>query len=312
MSIFVNKTEKYGGIFITTIPNELNKYTNQIYNLYLNESNSNELNNTLNHIWYSNSSNELRYLIEKFQYHPFFNKLCDGANNCIVENISEMDEIMYSNSKIINNNTFNVNYYGATSNYKPHHDCEVCSIFLRNTNMYRVLIGLTDENEYIYTKFPKYNTSKNINQGDVIGFNFDKTLHEVINVDNKQIKPRVLLKLHYLVCEDCKINDYQIQNIKQFYTHYDRFLRDYTKIGTDPIHPHEFALGLSCHYMYYPNIEKIILFYFTIAFLFIKKRNKYTIHNTPIILIKSLGGFFGIYGCIVLVYWLRFLLFNIR
>ena len=312
MSFFRNKTDTHGGIFINTIPYELNKYTNRMYKLYLNETNSNEVNNTLNHIWYSNSSYELKQLIEKFQNHLFFNQLCDGSNNCIIENISEMDEIMYSNSKVINSNTFNVNYYGATSNYKPHHDCEVCSLFFRNTNMYRILIGLTNENEYIYTKFPNYNIGKRLNEGDVIGFDFDKTLHEVVNIDNKQVKPRVLLKLHYLVCEDCKFNKHQINNIKQFYTHYDRFLRDYTKIGTDPIYPHEFALGLSCHYMYYPNIEKILLFYFMFAFLFIKKQNKYTMNNTPIIFIKSLGGLFGLYGCIILFYWTRFRLFNIK
>lgn len=314
MGFFDYKDEKNGGVFISKVPADLNKYIAPMRKLYLKESDSNEINNTLNHIWYSDSSPELKSLIEKFQNHPYFKNLCNKSCNCKIENITDMDEIMYSNSKNVNSSNDDINYYGATSNYKQHHDCEICTSIFKNTHIYRILIGLTNENEYIVTNFPDHNIGKKLNEGDVIGFDFDKTLHEVINIDNKQVKPRILLKLHFLVCEDCNISDQQFQRTKKFYVFYDRFLRDYTKIGTDPKYPHEFIIGLTSHFLYYHNIEKILFLYFIIAFVFIKQINKYkvTLKNTGIILLKSLKYLVIIYLIISLLYWLRFVIFNIK
>ena len=155
---------------------------------------------------------------------------------------------------------------------------------------------------------------KKINKGDVIGFDFDKTIHEVINIDNKQKKPRILLKLHFLVCENCNISDTQFQFIKKFYVFYDRFLRDFTKIGTDPKYPHEFVIGLISHFLYYQNIEKILLLYFFISFIIIKQANKYnySLKNIFMILTKSLTYFIFLFLIISLLYWLRFIIFNIK
>ncbi len=314
MSFFNFKEEKNGGVFISKLPLELKQYIDPIRELYLKESDSKELNNTLNHIWYSKSSNELKLLFEKFQTHSYFKNLCDNSNNCKIENITDMDEIMYSNSKFINNTHNHKNYYGATGNYKQHHDCEICSTIFKHTHIYRILIGLTDGNEYIVTRFPVYNIEKKINKGDVVGFDFDKTTHEVINIDNKQKKPRILLKLHFLVCENCNISDTHFQFIKQFYVLYDRFLRDFTKLGTDPKYPHEFVIGLICHFLYYQYMDKILLLYFIISFIIIKHVNKYnySLINIFTIVTKSLAYFIFLFLIISLFYWLRFVIFNIK
>ena len=145
-----------------------------------------------------------------------------------------------------------------------------CKYIFKKTHVYRVLIGLTNNNNYVVTHFPEYNIGKKINYGDMIAFDFDKTLHEVINIDNKQVSPRILLKLHFLVCEEGELSENYLHFIKKFYTGYDRFLRIYTKIGTDPKYLYEFIIGLSCHFMYYPNIEKIICLYFILFYGFIK------------------------------------------
>ena len=315
MSFFDFKDNENGGVFIKKVPPELNKYIKPIRDLYLKESNSEELNNTLNHIWYSKSSPELKSLIEKFQNHKFFHNLCDNSKKCRIENIKDMDEIMYSNSKIVHDGKHtNKNYYGASSQYGVHRDCEICSLIFKKTYLYRVLIGLTDENKYVMTYFTKYNTGKNLNSGDVIGFDFDKTFHKVINIDNKQVKPRILLKLHFLVCENCNISDKEFQMIKRFYIFYDRFLRSYTSTGTDPKYPHEFIIGLTCYFMYYPYTKKILLLYFISAFIYIKQTNNYQItpKNTSIILLKSFIYLIIIFLIISLLYWLRFVIFNIK
>ena len=153
-----------------------------------------------------------------------------------------------------------------------------------------------------------------LNEGDIIGFDFDKTFHEVVNIDNKQKKPRILLKLHFLVCEDCNISDIQFQITKKFYIFYDRFLRSFTKIGTDPKYPHEFLIGLTSHFLYYQNIEKILFLYFILTFCIIKKVNKYnfTVKNTGIIIFKSFKYLLFIYLTISLLYWLRFVILKIK
>lgn len=311
MTIFdYNDTD--GGVFVKKIPSDLNKYIDPIRELYLKESDSNELNNTINHIWYTKSSNELKSLMQKFQNHPFFKNLCNKSNNCKIENVSEMDEIMYANFKKINNN--NINYYGATGNFVQHHDCEPCSLVFKKTHLYRILIGLTNENEYIVTKFVNYDIGKNINKGDMLGFDFDKTLHQVINTNNKQETPRILMKLHFLVCEDCNISDEYFKKIKQFYINYDKLTRNYTKIGTDPEYFHEFAIGLTAHYMYYSNIRKILLIYFIISLILIQYINKYKINlkNSITMVLQSLKYLFIIYLLITIFYWLRYVLFNIK
>lgn len=301
MNFFKYKNEKKGGVAISKIPHELNQYIPTIKNLYLKETKSYELNNTINHLWYSNGSYQLQKIIKKFQSHPYFKNLCNKQTNCKIKNIEEMDEIMFSNSQKINN----INYYGATSNYKPHHDCEFCKYIFKKTHVYRVLIGLTNNNKYVVTHFPEYNIGKTINYGDMIAFDFDKTLHEVINIDNKQVSPRILLKLHFLVCEEGELSENYLYFIKKFYTGYDRFLRIYTKIGTDPKYLYEFIIGLSCHFMYYPNIEKIICLYFILFYGFIKYINQYsfTLQNNYIIIKKSIQYLFVNYLIICIYYW---------
>lgn len=316
---FLGSNENYGYLHISSVESDLMKYTDQMYDAYLEESHPSEVNNTLNHMWYSRSSVHLQNLFEKFQHHPMFHELCHGSSNCKIQNVKSMDEIMYSNSKQISEySSEDVNYYGATSNYKLHHDCEICSYLFPNTKLYRVLIGLTNNNYHIYTHFPEYNVSKNINAGDVVAFDFDRTLHKVVNEKHLQTSPRALLKLHYLVCEDCQLSESSFQNINQFYIYYDRFLRGFTKIGTDPVYPHEYAIGLTCHYYYKPNMILYLFLYFLGSSMLIKKQLKYqtrqgasktyksNVQKNVLVFQRSLLYLFCIYGFVIISHWASF------
>ena len=75
-NFFNFKDKTNGGVSISKVPSDLNKYIAPMRELYLKESDSTEIDNTLNHIWYTDSSLELKTLIEKFQTHPFFKNLC--------------------------------------------------------------------------------------------------------------------------------------------------------------------------------------------------------------------------------------------
>ena len=293
-------------MFIGKVPQNLRTYLKSIYHLYFNETPSYEINQTLNHVWYTESSHKLKSYIEMFQNHSFFSDLCE---NGIVNNIQEMDEIMYSNSKKIKNTNM-INYYGATSNYKPHRDCGFCKYIFFNTNMYRVLISLNSGNKFVFTSFPEYNVQKNMNIGDMIGFDYDETLHQVINVNNKQIEPRLILKLHFLVCENCKLSSFHLELIKQFYIYYDRILRYYTKIGTDPSQYHEFVIGLVCHYLYVPHIEKMLFVYFMGSSYIIIKTKNYTINciNITKTLGISLLFLVCLHSFVSFVYYISFIL----
>ena len=191
--------------------------------------------------------------VEKIQKCDFWNKLCDGSEKCQKISASEMDELYYSNPK---NNLDKINLYGASSNYDIHKDC------IYNFNgikFYRIIIGLTDGNDNIITYFNNIDIGHKINSGDYIVFDFDKSTHQVIK-DKQKLTPRILLKIHYIVCENCKYSKEYVETIKIWYLYYEFITRYFMQVGTDPETFYQFFMGLGCQYFYTKYIEYIILF----------------------------------------------------
>ena len=160
------------------------------------------------HTWYTDMSDSLKFNINILQEDPFWKKLCDNSKQCIYLNATDMDELYYSNPKTISN----TNLYGATGNYDIHKDCVFNFDGIR---FYRVLIGLTNGNQNIVTYFNHFDTGHNLNKGDYITFDFDKTTHQVIK-KNRTKTPRIMLKLHYIVCENCKYNASYVDFLKKY------------------------------------------------------------------------------------------------
>lgn len=303
--IFTIRDKKEGKVGIGKLPkkfkNTLNGIKNEFENIIPNKSASTY------HIWYKDMPISLKKKIDNLQLNNYWDKLCDNSTKCITININEMNELYYSNPK---NNLDKINLYGASGNYDMHRDC----IFnFDGIKCYRVLIGLTEGNNNITTYFNNLKTGTKINKGDYIVFDFDKTLHQVIKHKNIPT-PRILLKLHYVICENCKYSKQYVKNISKIYIYYEYVTRYIMSVGTDPETFYQFFIGLFCqfymsHYFKYILVLLIITIIFLIKYILkIKFKSKNLIKFTKYTLISLVS----LYTLIVIVYWLRYKLFRIR
>lgn len=224
-----------------------------------------------------------------------------------------MDELYYSNFKQTADNVLSKNFYGATGNIVIHKDCHyICSF--SGASLYRIIIGLSDGNDNVSTKFVEFNAQKKINKNDFVLFDFSRTTHQVVKEKQHINTPRTLLKLHFLICEDCKYSNDYLLFLKKYFINYDIITRYILKTGTDPQTFYQFFIGLLTYYFYYPNFIYILLSLFIIIFFILKNTFKIKSLNKNILKLinYSLLSLFIIYLLIVLFYWLRFKLFHIR
>ena len=245
--------------------------------------------------------------VEKIQKCDFWNKLCDGSEKCQKISASEMDELYYSNPK---NNLDKINLYGASGNYDIHKDC------IYNFNgikFYRIIIGLTDGNDNIITYFNNIDIGHKINSGDYIVFDFDKSTHQVIK-DKQKLTPRILLKIHYIVCENCKYSKEYVETIKIWYLYYEFITRYFMQVGTDPESLYQFFWGLFCQYYMNSYTKYIILFIIITTIIAIKFlfKIKLVYKNISKIIKYLLLSLTSIYLLVVIFYWLRYQLLEIR
>ena len=304
-SIFTYRDDIEGKIGIGKLPIELQSILDDLskeYNEIIPDKNASTY-----HTWYSDMPPSIKYKVEQIQKNIFWNKLCDGSEKCVKINANKMDELYYSNPK---NNLDKINLYGASSNYDIHKDC----IYnFDGIKFYRIIIGLTNGNDNIITYFNNLDVGHKINSGDYIVFDFDKSTHQVIK-DKEESTPRILLKLHYIVCENCKYTTEHVETIKKFYLYYEYITRYIMKTGTDPETFYQFFMGLGCQYFYTKYIEYIILFIILsiiiiIRFLF---KIKLIYKNISKIIKYVLLSLTSIYLLVVTFYWLRYKSFGIK
>ncbi len=304
-SLFTYRDDIEGKVGIGKLPNELQAILDDISTEYYNIIP--DIHASTHHVWYKDMSPNIKSKVEKLQKHAFWNKLCDGSKKCVRNNANEMDELYYSNPK---NNINKNNLYGASSNYDIHKDC----IFnFHGIRFYRILIGLTDGNDNIITNFNNLKTGHKINAGDYIVFDFDKTTHQVIKENNKAT-PRIMLKLHYIVCEDCKYSKEYLETIKNIYLYYENITRYIMKTGTDPETFYEFFMGLGCQYFYTPYIQYMILLIILIVIIILNYvfEIKLIYKNISKLTQNILVSLVFTYLLIVAFYWSRYNLLGIR
>lgn len=304
-SIFTYRDAIEGKVGIGTLPNDLQAILDDISKEYYNMIPDKE--SSTYHTWYDDMPHNIKSKVELIQKNKFWDKLCDSSKKCRRISASEMDELYYSNPK---NNLEKINLYGASGNFDIHKDC------IYNFNgikFYRILIGLTDGNDNIITHFNNLDIGHKINSGDYIVFDFDKTTHQVIKEKNTST-PRILLKIHYIVCENCKYSKEYVEKIKKMYLYYEFVTRYFMQIGTDPETLYEFFWGLFCQYYMndytkYIIVLILLLIVVIIRFLFkVKLIYKNISKFLKYILLSSIF----IYSTIVIFYWLRFKLFGIK
>jgi hypothetical protein len=302
---FKYKDNVEGKVTIGQLPENLKNIINEISEEYYNEIPDKSA--STYHTWYRDMKPGIKEKVKLVQNDPFWANLCDGSRKCIRNNVNEMDELYYSN---VPSNTTSINLYGAATNYDIHRDC------IYNFNgikFYRILVGLTNGNENITTYFNNLDVGHKINKGDFIVFDFDNTTHQVIKENNKDT-PRILLKIHYIVCENCQYTHSYVNFIKNLYINYEYVTRYVMKTGTDPETFYEFFCGLLCQYSSHQHINGILLVLTIILVIIFKVIFKINmgLKNISKVLYLLFICFLSIFLFLVIFHWLRYLIFNIK
>jgi hypothetical protein len=159
------------------------------------------------------------------------------------------------------------------------------------------------------TEFINYNLQTKINKGNYMIFDFDKTLHRVKKI-GKTETPRILLKLHFIVCENCKYDINYVNFVAYFYKYYYYIARYTEQIGTDPNTFPGFFFGLLWEYPFYHPFKYIVFVLFVSNIIVLHRFYKIKLTNYVKLTSYSLLILFSIYCKIVLFYYVSYILYN--
>jgi hypothetical protein len=323
-SVFTHKHAIEGNVGIGKLPENLHPILDDISAKY--DTMIPDKSTTTYHTYYTDLSRSMKSQFDKIQYSAFWNTMCNHTSRCIRQYVPEMNELYYSNPKP---NFQNDRLYGAAANLIPHRDCILYNF--QGISLYRVIIGLTNNNNDTITNFIHFNLTHKINRGDYMIFDFDKTVHQVIKT-GQQETPRILMKLHYIVCENCAYSPEYVGFISHFYKTYYYIARYTEQIGTDPKTFMGFFFGLMWELPFYSETFIItpLLFATNVVVLhkvyninvvsYARKKtsmsddneNRIQIHykNIGKLLLYSYSNMFALYLSIVLFYYLRYLAYT--
>jgi hypothetical protein len=331
-SVFTHKHAIEGNVGIGKLPENLHPILDDISAKY--DTMIPDKSTTTYHTYYTDLSHSMKSQFDKIQYNTFWNTMCNHTTRCIRQYVPEMNELYYSNPKP---NFKNDRLYGAAANLIPHRDCILYNF--QGISLYRVIIGLTNNNNDTITNFIHFNLTHKINRGDYMIFDFDKTLHQVIKT-GQQETPRILMKLHYIVCENCAYSPEYVGIISHFYKTYYYIARYTEQIGTDPKTFMGFFFGLMWELPFYSETFIITPLLFATNVVVLHKvyninvvsygsssygssshkkismsddnENRIEIHykNIGKLLLYSSANMFALYLSIVLFYYLRYLAYT--
>jgi len=302
---------------------------------------------TTYHTYYNDLLGSLKTGFDTIQQDPFWNGICtrnddevdgvaewnddevdgvaewnDGGaegdreeplEKCIMKPVVEMNEIYYSNPKPDFQNTF---LYGAAANLVPHQDCVLYNF--NGIRFYRIIIGLTDNNTDTITEFIHFQQEHKINKGDYMIFDFDKTTHQVKKTGQTET-PRILMKLHFIVCENCTpgYGDTYVDFVAYFYKFYYYIARYTEQIGTDPTTFIGFFFGIMWEYPLHiyrspissiVDFQHIVKYYAPMSLVVYARSNHYIRNGVP----GFIGDVFLAYVMIVSLFYFRYLFWGLR
>jgi len=239
MSLFTHYTNHDGNFGIGKIPDDLKEYTSYVGSEFYSIIPPEKKQNMTYHKWYNDLPLQLKEHVNIIQKHPFWKQVCRTGDTCAIKNITGMDEIYYSKTPKGEKRGM---LYGAAGNYDLHVD----GVFrFPGIRFYRILIGLTKNNTTVETSFPRLKSSTYINKDDFIVFDFDRAQHKVINhATESEDEYRILLKLHFCVCDKCTIDSSYFDFVCKMYVTYEEITRYIMQTGTNPATWYQFFLGL--------------------------------------------------------------------
>jgi hypothetical protein len=305
-SIFTHRDNIDGNVGIGKLPYYLDNILSDIGKEYINTVANKAT--TTHHTYYNDLTDVLKKNFDSIQYDDLWKNICDSQTNCILKHVFEMNEIYYSNPKP---NFNKMNLYGAAANLIPHRDCILYNF--HGIHFYRVIIGATNNNNDTITEFINFNLEQKLNRGDYMIFDFDKTLHQVKKTGQVET-PRILLKMHFIVCENCKYNTFYVDFVAFFYKFYYVVARYTEQIGTDPTTFMGFFFGLLWEYPFHAAFKYIVLLLFINNIIVLNKLCdiKLNYKNTKKLVAYSIMNVIYIYLCIVSFYYGRYILFGIK
>ena len=148
-----NKNPNQGILYVGKVPKNLNNNLSYIKDKFYNSIPKKNKNEMTYHVWYKNLQDDIKDSFDEIRDSNFWKSLfCKGNDkSCVIEPITEMDELYYSNTP---NDLHKRNMYAAVGNYKLHKDF----ISFPGIIVNRVLVGMTP-NKKTSTVFPKKNIS---------------------------------------------------------------------------------------------------------------------------------------------------------
>jgi len=304
-SIFTHRDSIDGNVGIGKLPNHLHNVLGNIGKEYINLVT--DKTTTTHHTYYNDLAGGLKDNFDRIQYDTLWNSICDNRSNCILKHVVEMNEIYYSNPKP---NFNKMNLYGAAANLIPHRDCILYNF--DGIDFYRIIIGATNNNNDTITEFINFNLEHKINMGDYMIFDFDKTLHQVKKTGQFET-PRILLKMHFIVCQNCNHVAY-VDFVAFFYKFYYYLARYTEQIGTDPGTFMGFFFGLLWEYPFNSAFKYIVLLLFVNNIIVLNKLCDIELNykNTVKLITYSFMNVIYIYLFIVSFYYSRYLLLGIK
>jgi hypothetical protein len=338
MSIFTHRDIREGNIGIGRLPISLLPPLSSIVQEYY--SFIPDLNKTTYHTYYTDLVGDLKTDFDTIQNDPFWEGIClrngggaerDGGDGvtrndrnggddrngafgaCSMKLVPEMNELYYSNPKPDFQHTF---LYGAAANLVPHRDCIL--FHFHSIRFYRIILGLTDNDHDTITEFIHFQQEHKLNKGDYMIFDFDKTTHQVKKMGPTET-PRILMKLHFIVCENCTSiygNSY-MDFAAYFYKYYYYIARYTEQIGTDPTTFIGFFFGIMWEYplhMYMTpissmvDIQPVVKYYAPLSVIVYARSNHYMRNG----MLGLIGDGFLAYLFIVSLFYFRYLFFGLR
>jgi len=257
MEIYTHRHPTDGNVAIGKLPSSHSPTLEEIASEYL--SMIPDKTATTHHSYYTELTGKLRANFESIQFAEIWQRLRVGAFElpesfaAVMQNMVEMNEIYYSNPKP---NFKNGPLYGAAANLIPHRDCIL--FYFPGIRVYRVIISLTDGNTDTVTEFITHGQEMCLNKCDYMVFDFDRTLHQVKKTGQTPT-PRILLKLHFLVCDMRYVGFWYSFAYIRFaywcYVAYYRVARYTEQLGTDPKTFVGFFFGILWEYPFYPRVR---------------------------------------------------------
>lgn len=180
-------------------------------------------------------------------HQPLWTELCPSGSwntSCQVTPVIEMNELYFTHPGYAKQRRY---LYGTAVHAEENTD----TIFpFPYTRLYRVLIGLSNENNHTYTYFPAWNKGIFLHRGDYVVYDVYRTRRRqrittpcLLPSCPPFPRPHFHLAFQFLVYDPSIYSFTMIHYLSRVYLYYNYMTRWIIAIGTDPVAYYEYVMG---------------------------------------------------------------------